>query len=293
MRAISLGLLARDALLQGLPASVIGVTSGGVFVLTQDQQVLFLTYSPYHGPSTINLEASLVDLRQNEMGGAVRLNPSQIEITGSGLKINVNGAALWNPAAPQKPDDQQINTLPERLERVALAAGSQKGAEGLAPGLKWLVGKGPVVFEGDLTEKIVAGLADLRSGIANNDLKAIIQAAGRISGYGRGLTPAADDCIAGILLCLNRWKNVIRVNLNLADLNEALILVARQKTTSLSATIIEAAALGMADERILRVLDGIVNGDFDEPIAVRDLVKMGHTSGVDSLVGITIAFSAK
>jgi hypothetical protein len=292
MRALSIGLLAQEALLGEWTANVIGVTSGGVFILTQQQRVLFLTYSPFHGPGTINLEPGMVDLRQNETGSPVKLDRSQISIAGSGIRVEVDGAVLWSPAVPYKPGAIEIKKILDRLDRVATMASFQKGAHGLAPGLKWLIGKGPVELEGDLTDKIVQGLSELRAGIGNNNLEKIMRAAGQITGYGRGLTPAADDCLAGVLLCLNRWKVVVPFGLDLDILNESMINLARQKTTSLSATIIQAATLGLADERIIRVLDGIITGDFDESQAVRDLVKMGHTSGIDSLVGITIALTA-
>ena len=78
MRALSLGELARKALAESWPAKVIGVTSGGVFIVVKEQWVLFLTYSPFRAPGTINLERSLVDLKENENGSIVVLKKDQV-----------------------------------------------------------------------------------------------------------------------------------------------------------------------------------------------------------------------
>jgi hypothetical protein len=85
---------------------------------------------------------------------------------------------------------------------------------------------------------------------------------------------------------------VVKQNFDLARLNSGVVAIARAKTTSLSSTIIEAAAIGQGDERILQVLDGVMSGDYEETPAIQNLVRMGHSSGVDSLVGITLALTA-
>lgn len=75
-------------------------------------------------------------------------------------------------------------------------------------------------------------------------------------------------------------------------LNAGILELARAKTTSLSVTIIEAAMMGQGDERILRVLDGIMDGNYNESVAIQNLVRMGHSSGVDTLAGITLVLTA-
>ncbi len=290
MRAHCLGLLAAEALAQNWPAKVIGVTSGGVFILAREQWVLFLTYSPFRAPGTINLERSLVDLKENENGGRVELNKDRIVFHDSGLRVEVDGAVVWSGGKGGSVSAAQRAGMRARLEEVALQAGEQKGEDGLAPALRWLVGKGKAVLGGDLTEAVQVGLEKLRIAISGRRTQDVIDAVQSVIGRGRGLTPAADDCIAGVLLTLNRWKGFVD-GLDVAAVNEAVVKVARAKTTSLSATIIHAATLGQGDERILNVLDGIITGNLADH-ALRDLVQMGHSSGVDSLVGITLALTA-
>ncbi len=294
MRAVCVGVLAQEALQASWSASVIGVTSGGVFVISQAQRVIFLTYSPFRGPSTINLEPGMIDLRQNETGDKVTLSRKLIRFEGSRVVVDVDSAPVWNAALPAgNYGELQSAAIGDRLVRAALQAYEQKGAQGLAPSLRWLVGKGALELGGDLTQGILDSFLEIRTGIDEQDPAKITQAAERIAGHGRGLTPAADDCITGVVLSLNRWRNILRVEFDLDRLNEAILMMARRKTTSLSATIIQAATLGMADERILKVLDGIITGNFDETQALGDLVRMGHSSGVDALVGIALVLTSR
>ncbi len=290
MRALSLGPLAAEALAQNWPARVIGVTSGGVFVLAHEQWVLFLTYSPFHAPGTINLERSVVDLKENENGSRVELNNDRIVFPDSGLYVNVDGAAVWDGGNGGTVSLAQRPGIRTRLEQAALLASEQKGEQGLAPALRWLVGKGEASLAGDLSEKVLDGLKELRIAIKEQQPAKFVKAAQAIIGRGRGLTPAADDCIAGVLLALNRWQGIVD-GFDLAAVNEALVGLAWAKTTSLSATIIHAAVHGQADERILRVLDGVITGNAAGN-DLEDLVQMGHSSGVDSLVGICLALTA-
>jgi hypothetical protein len=292
MQALSIGELAQEAIEGAWVAKVIGVTSGGIFVIAREKRVLFFTYSPFHSPSTVNLERSFTDLRQNEIGAAVKLGNGQIHLPDSGLSIELDGARIWRPGPVKALTQDQRSGIVQRLERAALAAEEQKGEQGLAPVLSWIAQKGAPKLAGDVTEKVLAGINDLRIAIQEFDIAKMLLASGLIVGHGRGLTPAGDDCLAGVLLTLNRWRTEFHQAFDLSSLNSDLLALARAKTTSLSATIIEAAALGQGDERILRVLDGIMTGEWNETESIQDLVRMGHSSGVDSLVGIGLVLTA-
>ena len=270
MRALSIGELALEAITGAWSAKVIGVTSGGVFVIASARRVLFLTYSPFHSPSTVNLERALVDLRQNEIGAKVELGGGRIHLPDSGLLVDLDGAAIWKAEPVKALSEEQVSGIRLRLDRSSLAAAEQKGAQGLAPVLHWLIGRGTAELTGDVTEKVLRGLEKLRVAISAGRVDDCLIAAGLIVGHGRGLTPAADDCLAGVLLALNRWKSTVLQNLDLAALNGGILELARAKTTTLSSTIIEAATLGQGDERILCVLDGIMTGEWDEVDAIQD-----------------------
>jgi hypothetical protein len=99
-------------------------------------------------------------------------------------------------------------------------------------------------------------------------------------GLGPGLTPSHDDIVIGFLLTLNRYGRCPH--------NDLIIKEAHARTTTLSANLIECAAHGLADERLIRVVDCIFTGDKNDH-ALDEMLGWGETSGVYALIGISIA----
>jgi len=108
-------------------------------------------------------------------------------------------------------------------------------------------------------------------------------------GQGTGLTPAGDDVILGCLLALSRWGHILSPYLDLQALQQPLISQAYRQTTLLSANLIECAASGQADERLLLALDGIFTGQPSTEQCAALLLGWGNSSGCDALVGMGIA----
>jgi hypothetical protein len=113
-------------------------------------------------------------------------------------------------------------------------------------------------------------------------------------GRGNGLTPSGDDLLTGLLLMLNRWGAALYpgLEIRIQTLNRAAIRASHQKTTLLSANLIECAALGQADERLVTALDGIITGQPEPSACANSLLAWGNSSGSDALAGITLAVMA-
>jgi hypothetical protein len=58
------------------------------------------------------------------------------------------------------------------------------------------------------------------------------------------------------------------------------------KTTTVSANLIDCAARGQADERLIRALDGIETGELSALECAHALGSWGNTSGLDALIGM-------
>jgi hypothetical protein len=292
IKAKSVGGLAWQALEARWKAEVMGVTSGGVFLRVNQERILFLTYSPFHSPLTINLEwDGKVDLQEVQVGAQAFLDPYRITIPGSQLGIWLQGASLWQPAFPALNGPIDLEAARARLKRIGLAAAQEKGDQGFGPLIPYFVAAEGSRAAGDLTEEMITSLKKAQESACRRDFQGVIDHARSWIGYGRGLTPAGDDCLAGVLLVLNRWGARLGLELHLDGLNAAVISLAKERTTLLSCTILQAAALGQADERILRILDGIMFGEENEAEAIRNLVRMGHSSGVDTLTGIALVIT--
>jgi hypothetical protein len=108
-------------------------------------------------------------------------------------------------------------------------------------------------------------------------------------GAGPGLTPSGDDFTIGYLLALNRWGHLLSSPDNLSVINQQIVSAAYQKTTTLSANLIECAALGLADQRLINALDWLVAGTGHDIGVIDDLLSWGSSSGGDVLVGFAAA----
>lgn len=99
-------------------------------------------------------------------------------------------------------------------------------------------------------------------------------------GLGRGLTPAGDDVVSGVVLTLRALGHGAAVT--------ALDLALRpllHRTTSLSAALLRAACEGWAAPEVERLVRGAATGRLG-PADLHDVVAIGHSSGRDLLAGV-------
>ncbi len=132
--------------------------------------------------------------------------------------------------------------------------------------------------------------ADLHAAFSTGQVTGILESLVAGLGSGPGLTPAGDDLALGFLLALNRWGDRLRPDLPLDRINRTLVEAARQNTTALSASLIECAAAGSADERLISALDGLVSGNLGEDRIVEHLLGWGHSSGAAAMQGMGLVF---
>lgn len=243
---------------------MLGATSQGLFLLTASQWVLFLTGDRNHGPLILNLDAMPGSLRE-AAGDPISIHPDGIWFTKSRLLIPTWEANIWDPP-PAKQKIPAPSVILARLEEV-----SQK-----------------IQVANDFP-----GLGTLRDLTLALQAKAPEQVADLLCcllGYGNGLTPAGDDLALGLLLALNRWGHTFAAGLSLQTLNARLIHEARRRTTTLSANLIECAACGLADERLLSGLDGLLAGILDATTCAACFNSWGNSSGRSAFIGIKLAF---
>jgi hypothetical protein len=128
-----------------------------------------------------------------------------------------------------------------------------------------------------------------------------------VLGHGPGSTPAADDALAGALLALRGAGTFDDEDLTRLD---RLLAPATEVTTALSAALLRHAAAGWAADAVVRAVaavqvSGTTVGDDRRPVgpnpaggpidpvtAARTLLRLGHTSGADTAVGIVVAATA-
>ena len=107
--------------------------------------------------------------------------------------------------------------------------------------------------------------------------------ANQLGGLGPGLTPAGDDCLAGILLIAHiRWG---------AAAADGLAAIAESVATNdVARAFLRWAALGQSIEPVHRFLVSAAKGDANTAAqAVGALVSFGHSSGADLALGLRLA----
>ncbi len=287
--ANSLGYIAHETISQNRTGEIIGVTSKGIYVKTSSRWLSFISCEPYHSPITININCDRIHLHQISSGMPVQISDGQMILPDARLTISAQNSDVWNPPPPPSPPLPGAECI-QNLAYFARKALTQKPSVGLCPLLPDLLTlpKTETGFEfNSLQKEILAIQTDLTS----RDTATLISSLCNCLGSGAGLTPSGDDFVTGLLLVLNRWKNVFWDRGDLDLINQSVVEAAYQKTTTLSANLIELASLGEGDERILKAIDWIMGGNTDESSIVDDLLDWGSSSGVDVLVGFTAAIT--
>ncbi len=284
------GMIAHTKLAQEREASVIGITSRGLFLHLSSGWVVFLSPDVYRGPLTLNYSGGPDDFSFLRSGLPARVYPDHLVIQEAGLVIHTGQASPWQAPPPPK----EILAPHKRCSQLALVA-QQLLARQTASDFGVLI---PVILGIDeathkaqgnpvypLVKRLQQALQEGHPADIANNLEAIL-------GLGAGLTPSGDDLTAGYLLALTRWGHALAPGLEINALAQDVVQRAYRKSTTLSANLIECASQGQANERLILALDGIMSGHPDALTCADYLSGWGHTSGLDSLAGMAFALSA-
>ncbi|MGW8226804.1 MAG: DUF2877 domain-containing protein, partial [Anaerolineales bacterium] len=265
---------------------IFGVISRGVFIQTSTQWLVFISDEPYPGPLTINVPGIRDPGIALDRGMRVRIASGILAFPEANLVINTQNLASWQPKAPQLPvlsgSERQKYLLAG--SRAITSTGQHAGLSVLLPLLIQMPGAAQTVIEQFPSwYKIIFKLAQAGAGIESPD--ALIN----LLGAGQGLTPSGDDFVMGFLLAFNRWQHILPTPRDPGYFNRQIISAAYKKTTTLSANLIECAALGLADLRLINALDWLVSGGEPGEQAIDELLTWGHSSGRDAFVGFAVA----
>jgi hypothetical protein len=112
-----------------------------------------------------------------------------------------------------------------------------------------------------------------------------------VLGRGPGATPSGDDIVSGILLTLYRTTDDRRRE-RLRRAGERVVARAEGRTTDVSTALLAQAARGRTSGRVeagLRALLAPAASRSQCTDAFADVIRMGHTSGADTVLGALLA----
>jgi hypothetical protein len=243
--AFELGLGAQEVLSVPGTGRVVGVYSKAAYLLLPGDLVALTSFDVPSGPIHARTAAPFDGLRLDD----------KVVLTGSLLQagpvlLNLGGAQVWQGLLP---DARQL-------------------AAGLEVALDLLQGAPESALDSAVSERA-------RALLAKGDLPG---AASVLGGLGPGLTPAGDDCLAGILIISNAlWGR--------AATPELVRLVEEIQTNEISRAFLRWAARGQSIEPVHRFLQLAAGGDAGgASIALADLTRFGHSSGADLALGLRL-----
>ena len=281
--ADSLGMSAWRVAALGGGVRVMGVTSRGLFLLVPLRQIIFVSFERYRSPLTINLGRSFDRLRAIEVNAPAQFSDSRLTFPSIDLSISLSVDSVWHcplPISVSRPRIEQQHTL----RMIAEGALAQSSGEGLAAMLPRLTDVPTAVALSAEHAALLERLIMLHSALQAGNCQATIAGLTSLLGQGRGLTPSGDDVVIGLLLMLNRWHT----DRDWTEVNRTVIAAAYQRTTTISANLIDCAADGQGDERLITVADGIAAGLVPIDECVNCVLSWGSSSGVAALAGMAV-----
>ena len=205
-----------------------------------------------------------------------------------GLKIDLDGAEIWDPRPDWQALSQSVPDLIDWLPIVQEVLATKAPENSLAhlsfidPAHGGAEHHGTGVYWDRMMRAAAPAASVLCEGLIQADSVAIQNGASRLAGLGPGLTPAGDDFILGAALAT--WL------VYPFEVAEPLVAVmsanAVPHTTALSAAWIRAAARAEAGKRwhdLFSALSTKSETGFERSLL--SLAAVGHTSGSDALAG--------
>ena len=231
--------------------------------------------APGNGPLCIIVD-DFTRVRPHAVPGtATRLDRNGLSI--GSLLIAVSGAEPWEPRpgweclrTNRRPSGRRLDSFVHMARRHAPP---NTLLDQLSPRL-------PARRRSATDKRLHAAFAAILNRVEATGADGLPAAAVSLAGLGNGLTPAGDDFLLGIMLAV--WLHGDRA----AAICCPLARIAAQRTTRLSASLLEQAAAGNCGVHWHDFLEAVAS---DDDVALeRSMVALlahGHTSGGDALAG--------
>jgi len=297
IRINQIGIFAQQVLGRSKGASVSGVASREFFLQPEDDLTLYLSLEEFRGPLTLNLEVGSTSLEKIKAGYSVQFISGEMKFQNEKIIISFEDGDIWHPS----PVDNKIKIKPGHLDSILSLANTIMPENPYLP----LLSENPDQIPG--VPVIGERILNLQNALKTGEPEKIAEGSIKLLGLGPGLTPLGDDFLLGVFLTLNRWGHLLSLPRSdtqkdnsgshsddlVSYLNQVIQENTRLKTTRISASLLFCAMEGAADERLLKVLDGLISGSTITQNELRNLLRWGNSSGITVLAGMISVLNTK
>jgi hypothetical protein len=267
---------------------------GAINVQTELGLVCLVPRETGRGPLNINLDAQgLARVGDLASGSPVATGVKELAFE-NGFRILLSNAGVYEPTGRF-----EGALLPPRAIKRNISV-----AKDVALLVGHLAGVGELLEATGGSQKAVPPLSAfsaaafpnterLLGAIRAGDAAGAEKATRGLVGLGIGLTPSADDMLCGILVSIVLGSiNGIGAG-GMEGLAARIGDACRGRTSALSCEFLRQAASGRANERVMRLVESIYTGTTGKVrAATLDAIKIGATSGTDTIVGVVLGATA-
>lgn len=284
IQVFRVGAAAAEVLGSRSDGSVLGVTSRGAF-LRVGNRIIYLTSANYHSPFNLTLAGGDQRFERLEPGDRFGVDDGCIRFPARQVTVHTASAEVWHPPLPVPILAGTADQL-QRSERIAVRLNA------IDPGKGFLfLSQPPEKVTSADNLRIYKAAGEIASAYRAKDLVRFMIAAGVMIGTGGGLTPSGDDFLTGFLLY--HFRRMISTGESddfLGEWCDEVTSLAFHKTTTISANRLMFTKRGWSEGIFLALIDHY----FDPAVPFGDelvqlLMEIGHSSGVDTFMGIDYA----
>jgi len=204
----------------------------------------------------------------------------------SPLTIDLRCAPIWEGRLSLSAMDMQSPVVERAWSITWQALNRQQRLKGtdLIAGDLFQLDTGPL-----LTRKLSQPILQLIAATERLDARAAKEAAQKMIGLGPGVTPSGDDILIGFLAGLHSTAGNEPERLAfIQSFGEALSNLSKE-TNEISRTYLYHAIHGQFSSSIVSLIDAVRDGEEERLLsAVKDALRVGHSSGMDSVTGLLI-----
>jgi len=274
---------------KGSAGKILASLSGGVYFLTDDQEIFWV----YPDSSPMHRRC----IRTAFLPESCRFQPEQrfrIEpclIRGDSFGVDLRGAKEWNPLLPEQVlPAASVKGNCEQLIKFLRCLNSRSGLSPLIPSL-WLQGNQEFELSRatDIFFKIFPAIFEIAQACRERDLSGILEKGRGLIGLGPGLTPSGDDFMGGLLFSVSLLQKLYPEAFSRdPDRLTEFLTRAQSQTHPLSYVFLSDLASGHAPAPLGEIINFLLQGrDFERALsAAGQLLRFGHSTGGDMLAGM-------